>query len=510
MTISTAVDLTRVSRVVGYKLKNARFDVTTPYLPQRIDVFAEANTANQSTLDNDPFEFINASEVGEKAGYGSPAYQIARIIRPITGNILGGIPTVMHLIDSDGGATEGVYKLGIAVATSVTANATHKVVINGRDNIDGQSFAYNVVVGDSAADVRSKIIDAINAVLGSPVTAAENVTDIDLTSKWGGATADLTVRIDTGDVAAGIVYSEVSNTAGTGTVDISGALANIGENWSTILVNQFGPAQFSALETWNGVPDPDNPTGRYISTIFKPLIALFGEVDPDKADIITITDAAARKDQVTNVLCPAPNSEGFKWEAAANMAAIWAPIAQNIPHTNIGGKSYLDMPIPEDEDIGDFSDYDARDYMAKRGASTVNLVNGKYTVQDFVTTYHPDSEPVPKFRYVRDLNIDWNMGYKWILIMLNDIQDKAIVSGDIPVRVGDTISPKQVKQLIISHVQQAEAEALIIDADFSIDSIQVGVNQSNPARLDIFFRYKRSSTANIVSTDVEVDFAYTI
>ena len=50
--------------------------------------------------------------------------------------------------------------------------------------------------------------------------------------------------------------------------------------------------------------------------------------------------------------------------------------------------------------------------------------------------------------------------------------------------------------------------ALIADVDFSIDSIQVGINESNPARLDFFNRYKRTSTAHIVSADASVDFNF--
>jgi phage tail sheath gpL-like len=510
MTISTAIDTTRISRVVGYKLKSGLFAPVTPYLPQRIAVLAEANAAEQSGLDETPFEFINAAEVGEVMGYGSPAYQIARILRPVTGNVLGGIPTVMYPVPSDGGATQAVYKLGVTVATSVTENATHKLVINGRDNIDGKSFSYTVAVGDNAAAVRQKIIDAVNAVLSSPVIASENVSDVDLTSKWSGVTAELTVRVDVGGKDAGIVYAEVSNTAGAGAVDISDALAAFGEQWNTIVINQFGTSTLQALESHNGVPDPDSSTGRYIGDTFKPYVALFGSLLNDKDEIATITDVTARKDQVTNVLCPAPNSEGFAWEAAANMALIWGPIAQNTPHSSIGGKSYLDMPVPANADLGDFDDYDARDFIVKAGSSTVNLTNGKYTVQDLVTTYHPDDEPIPKFRYVRDLNVDWNMGYRWKLIMVDFIQDRAIVADNTPVSVADTITPKQVKQLIISHVEQAELEALIVDSAFSIDSALVQINGSNPARLDIFFRYKRTSTANIVSTDVEVDFAFTI
>lgn len=510
MAISTAIDLTRVSRAVGYKVKSGIFSPSTPYLPQRIAVLAEANAANQSGLDENPIEFINAAEVAEKAGYGSPAYQIARILRPVTGNVLGGIPTVMYLIPSDGGATQAVFKLGVTVATTVTENATHKLIINGRNSIDGKAFTYNVVKGEDAAAVRAKIIDAVNAVLASPVTASLNVDDVDLTSKWGGKTAILSVEVDMQNKAAGVVYAEVSNTVGTGVVDISDALAKFGEEWNTTVINSFGEDQFDALEQFNGIPDPTSPTGRWIGDTFKPFMAFFGSTLSDKDDIALITDDAARKGQVTNVLCPAPNSKGFPFEAAANMAVAWNPIAQNEPHSSPGGKSYIDMPIPSNNDVGDFASYDGRDFLVKAGSSTAYLVAGAYQVQDLVTTYHPDSEPIPKFRYVRDVNIDMNMGYKWKLIMIDFIQDKAIVQDGKPVRVQNTISPKQVKQLISAHALQSEREALIVDADFTDDSALVEISGSNPARLDIFFRYKRTSTANIVSTDAEVDFAFTV
>lgn len=508
MAISTAIDLTRVSRVVGYKLKPANFSPNTPYLPQRIAVFGEANTANQSGLDTDPYEFINAAEVAEKYGYGSPLHQIARILRPISGNPLGGIPTVAYPQAEAGGATAGVYKLGVTVATTVTENATHKIYINGRDSIDGVSYDFPVVEGQSASDVRQSIIDAISNVIASPVTAVENVSDVDITTKWAGATATVNVRIETQGKSAGIVYAEVSNTAGTGTADISTALTLFAENWNTIVINPYGSSVFSTLETFNGIPDATNPTGRYVANVFKPFVALYGSVLSDKDDVVAVTNVSARKSQVTNVHCPAPNSEGEVWEAAANMCMTWAPIAQNNPHLDNSNQQYPDMPIPSDENIGDFSDYDARDYMVKRGSSTVNLKSGKYTVQDFITTYAPDGETPPKFRFVRDLNVDWNYAFSWLIIMDRDILDKTIVPDNTPASVSGTISPKQCKQLLISHINTMSRLALIADPDFSIDSIEVGINESNPARLDFFNRYKRTSTAHIVSSDAEVDFNY--
>ena len=511
MAISTGISSDRVSRVVGYKLKSANFQPNTPNLPQRIAVLGEANDANQSALDTTPFEFISAKEVGDKYGYGSPLHSMARILRPVSGNVIGGIPTVIYPQVSDGGATATVIKIGIAVATAVTETTVHKVVISGRDNIDGVSYAYTVEVGDLLADVQQKIIDAISGVLSAPVTAAASTDDVDATTKWNGVTsAEINISFDTNNKPAGVVYSEVSKVDGTGVVDVATSLALFAENWNTVVLNPYGDTHWVDLETYNGVPDVDNPSGRYIPNNFKPFVALSGSVLSVKASLIALTDASARKDQVTNVLCPAPNSSGFTWEAAANMAVSHILIAQNSPHIGNGGKSYIDMPVPANEIIGDFSDYDNRDYLVKRGCSTVMLKNGKYIVQDFITTYHPDGETPPKYRKVRDLNIDWNIAFGWLLIMSRDIQDKALVGDNDAVRVDNTISPKQAKQLIISFIGDKVGLALINDAAFSEASIQVNVNETNPARLDIFFRYKRTSTADIVSADVEVDFAFSL
>lgn len=509
MPTSTALSQELVTRAIGYKLKPGNFNPTTPYLPQRIAVLGEGNTANQGTMvDGVAFEFISAKEVADEFGFGSPLHQMARILRPLSGNPLGGIPTVIYPQLEAGAATAGILKMGITIATTVTENATHKLIINGRDNIDGKFYSYSVVAGEDAAAVRQKIIDAVSNVLSAPVTAVESTLDVDLTSKWLGGTAILSLDVDVQGKAAGIVYSEVSNTDGTGTADLTAALDNFGETWNTLVINPYGEDQFTVLEAFNGIPDPDAPTGRYDPVAFFPLVALYGSSLSDKDDVVAVTNLAARRTQVTNVHCPAPNSSGFPWEAAANMIMTWAPKAQNSPHGSNGGKQYPDMPVPTDENIGDFSDITARNFMATKGSSTVNLSGGKYTVQDFFTTYAPDGDPLPKFRFARDLNIDWNYEFNWKLVVLASIQDKTIRLDNSPSSVDGTITPSGGKQLLISHIESMELLALIADSAFSIESIVVGISGTNPARLDFFNRYKRTSTAHQVSTDSEVDFNF--
>lgn len=514
MAISTAIDITRVSRVIGYKIMKGFFGVTSPYLPQRIAVLGEANTANQATITEDPFEFTDADAVGAKYGYGSPLHQIARILRPKSGNILGGIPTVIYPQKEDGSPTVTTITTSVAFqsGSEADANETQYLKINGRTSIDGQSYQMNIEKGDTNDDVIQKAVDAVNSVIGAPVSAAttgaEGSLDMELTSKWKGVTsADITVEVEEGDNLAGLTWSpESDKTDGTGDQSVTDSLNKFGDVWNTIVINPYDSTVFTELEDFNGVPDPSTPTGRYVPTIFKPFIAFFGNVDTTESAVTTITDASARKDQVTNVMAPAPGSAGFKWEAAANMALITAPVMQNAPHSDNSGMSYFDMPVGSD--IGDFGDYNSRDVMVKAGASTVTVKNGKYTIQDSVTTYHPDGENPPKFRFTRDLNVDWNVGYGWLLIMDRDIQDKAIVADNSPSTVSNTISPKQAKQLVISYAGSLAQRALIADLEFTEESIETGINETNPARLDIFFKYKRTSTAHQVSTDATVDFFF--
>ncbi len=509
MSISTAVGAERISRIVGYLLKKGNYALSSPNLPQRLMILAEGNTANQATMPIEKREITSAKEAGTLYGFGSPIHQIMRILRPISGDGVGGIPTVVFPTEEADGATAAVNTMTVTISTTATDSATHYVVINGRDNVDGIPYAFSVVKGEDADAIIAKIVAAINNVPGSPVIAAAATTPtITLTTKWAGiSAAELTVRIDTSNKDCGITYTNVV-AGGTGAADISAALAAIDNDWVTILVNSHGTAVFDAIETFNGIPDPENPTGRYSAINWKPLISIWGSAEDDKDNLVAITDASARKTQVTHALAPAPNSEGFTWEAAANMAYIFAVIEQNSPHLDVNGKVYPDMPIPSDGLIGDMSSYNNRDYLVQRGCSTVDLTSGRYTVQDFVTTYHPDGEIPPQFRYCRNLMLDFNMRYGHYLLEQIYVVDKTLVPSDQSVSVSNTIKPKDWIQVLRSYADDLSSRALIANADFMKDSIQVAVSEINPDRLETSFKYKRTGIARISSTDAEAGFAF--
>ena len=504
-TISTAVGLDRISRVTGYNIKKGFFSTETQNLPQIIAVFGEANTANQAGLTVDKVEVTSASEAAELFGYGSPIHRQISILRPLGSDGVGGIPTIVFPQITDGGATATVRAW--TVTGTATANATHTVVINGRDTLDYQSYTFDIVIGDTPTLVAAKIADAINGVLGSPCSATSALGVVTATSKWKGLTsAELHVTIDYGSNAAGLSYSQTTSTNGAGSVDLADSLALFGDDWYTMVLNPYGEAQLDSLESFNGLPNDVNPTGRYSGLIFKPFCAYFGSVSGSKTTLATITDDADRIAQVTNVICVAPNSKGFTWEAAANVVALASLVYQNTPHLDISGLSYPDMPIPTDGNIGDMSDYNNRDYLVKKGCSTVMLVNGAYQVQDLVATYHPAGEVPLLYAYPRTLNIHWNVKDSYSTLERLYLRDKVLVADSQIVDVDGAIKPNEWKGIVYSLFDDIAESALINDPSFSKSSLQVQISTTNPNRFETAFNYKTTGTVRISSTTAKAGF----
>lgn len=499
--MSDAVGSERISTIVGYKIIKGDFAETTPNLPQRIAIFGEANTANQGTLDTNAKEITSAQQAGENYGFGSPIHSMMRILRPLQGSGIGGIPTIVYA-QASAGATEKTFT--ITPSGTATKNGTHFVKIGGRDGLDGQFYAINIVTGDTIAEIKVKITDAINAVIGSTMTATATAGESTLTSKWQGLTSDsITVEVDTNDIELGITYAVVSTQNGAGTPSVQAALDQFGQNWVTIVTNSYGTEStvVDTLEAFNGIPDPDSPTGRYDGIVFKPFIAITGSVaDEDTA----FTDT--KKPEVTIAIAPAPLSKGMPMEAAANMTLLYGRQSQDNPELDVQNRSYVDMPTPDN--IGSMEDYENRDLFVKKGNSTVELVAGKYKVKDFVTTYHPDGENPPQFRFVRNLNIDFNFRFGYLLLEAINVLDHVLADDFDVVNADKVVKPKQWKAILSTYIENTTEKGITVKPSFTKEALTVNINISNPDRFDTKIRYKRSGFGRIASTTAETGFNF--
>ncbi len=501
---SNAVSANDISRIVGYQITKGNFQNTSPNLPQSIAVLAEANEANQASLSLTPQKITSAQQAGSLYGYGSPIYLIARILFPVLGGSgVNGVPVWVYPQAKAIGATNKVIEIN---ATGVaTGNGTHFIKIAGRDGLDGDTYAINIEAGDNASTISNKITDAVNNVLGCPMIAYDSIYSSILTSKWKGLTAnDLNVTVDTDGNALGITYSVENNVqAGSGTPSVAAALELFGTQWNTIVINSYGLVStvMNSLEAYNGIPEENNPTGRYKAIIMKPFIALSGSSLDDPS---TLTDA--RLNNVTIAVCPCPGSAGLPFEAAANACVRLANVAQDTPQLDIAGKTYPDMPTPTS--IGSMMNYDSRNNMVKAGSSTVDLVTGQYVIQDFITTYHPVGENPPQFRYVRNLIIDFNVRFAYYLLEQKYVVDHTIASDDDVVSAAKVVKPKMWKQVLNALADDLANRGLIVDADFMKNSIVVNVSTSNPDRFETYFKYKRSGFVRVASTTAEAGFNF--
>ena len=499
---STAVNFDLLSRVLGYKVLKGIFQNAGRNLPMRIAILGEANEANQADLNTDPIEITSAKRAGELFGYGSPIHMIMRILKPVSSDGVGAIPIIVFPQAKAVGATQKT--LEIEVTGVATANVTHTIKIAGRTGIDGVSYDVNIEQGDNQATICGKIADAINAVLGAPVLATEDDYSVLLTSKWAGLTSNgMTVEVLTNDNDAGLTYAISAGASGSGTPSIANSLAAFGSKWNTIVVNSYGLVNsiMTAIENFNGIADPTTPTGRYGAVVYKPFVAISGDVSDDAS---AITDA--RKLQMTLAVASAPLSPGLHFEAAANYTYLQAIQSQNAPSGDIGGQYLPDMPVPSE--IGSMADYPTRNAIMKKGQSTVDLVSDLYQVQDFVTTYHPDGEVPPSYRYVRDIILDWNIAYRMMQLQQLYVIDHVIANDEDTVTAPKVVKPKTWKQNLFSLVDDIVSDALIANGQFTKDSIVVNIGTTNPNRLETFMRYKRTGIARVVSTDVEAGFNF--
>lgn len=496
--ISNAVAPNRVSTVLGYELKKGTAGVTGGYLPRRIAVIGEANTANQVGLKT-KLQFTSADEVAVECGYGSPLHLAAKKLRGQRD--VGGIPTFVFPLPEAGGGVAQEWDVTVT-GNPASKNATQFIIIAG------VSVAFTVLTTDDADAIVGKIKDAINAIIDLPVTGGTvALSALPITVKWVGQTsADVSIEFAGEDV--GLTFAAAETAAGAGEVLPTNALSLFGSEWFTETVNCLGSTTtiLDAYEAFNG--NSTDKTGRYNAESWKPFICFTGTIEDDKDNLAIITDG--RKLEQTNVVIPAPKSLSLPLEIAAVACAVYAPLVEFDPKSDALDHVLTGIVPPQDLAVGDLDVYDNRDFVVKVGCSTVELVDGNYIIKDLVTTYHPDGEIPPQFRWVRNLaGIDFNVAYRALFIDETFIKGKTILPDSNPSTDQNVIKPKDAKGLMINKLFVPFAnEGIFSQSKYSIDNCDVQINGTNPDRLDFVTPYKRSGFARITSTTAIANFEF--
>lgn len=491
-----SVDATAVARVLG--IETTFLDLragAVQFLPQHIGILGQGATASAGYAMT-PYRITSAAMAAARYGFGSPIHLAALQLFPITGGGVGSIPVTVYPLNDDAAGVASVAT--ITPSGAATAIATYRARIGGI-----LSAPFTTAVGDSVAIIIGKMVAAINAVLEMPMLAADGVTEVDLTSKWEGASANL-IEVEVLDNAGQVPADDVTFTIvqpGTGAADpdVSAALALIGSTWITMLINCLGPTNTTALDDIAAVGET-----RWGQLVRKPFVAFVGQNEAAVGTATTTTDA--RPSDRTNAQLVAPDSPSMPLIIAAAQVREIAKVANNNPPTDYGSRAVRGLVPGAD---GSQWDYSQRDQAVKAGSSTVEIKNGLVCISDVVTMYKPTGEVPPAYRYVVDIIKLMTIIYNLDLEFAQTSWDGAPLIPDDQATVNPNArKPMSAKAAVGRILDSLALNAIISDPETAKANTLASISSSNPKRLDVRTTVQLSGNTNIISVDLYFGFFF--
>ena len=495
MAISSAVDASAVARVVGIKtiFKDLRGGGVL-ILPQRIAVVGQGATS--ATYDTTKRQVTSATEAAQLYGFGSPIHLAVRQLLPVNGDGVGTIPVTVYPLEDD---ASGVASTGdITPSGAATEAAAYRVRVN---NIDSEEFV--ISVGDSVADIITAATAAINAVLEMPVIAVDATpgtsTEVGLTSKWEGTSAnDIVVEV-VGSTTAGVSFAIAQPAGGLVNPDVDDALNQVGNVWETMVLNCLDIADTTSLDKFSTFGE-----GRWGALVRRPLVVFTGNTATTVNSATTVSDA--RKTDRTNSQLVAPGSNDLPFVVAARQLARIAPTANNNPPQDYGSQDATGLEPGADGDQWTYAD---RDQAVKKGSSTVEVKDGVVNVSDVVTFYHPSGDPIPAYRYVVDIVKLQNIIFNLDLIFATKEWDGApLIPDDQPTVNRSAKKPKAAVAAVAALLDSLGLNAIISDPESAKDNTIAAINDQNPKRLDVSTTVQLSGNTNIISVDLNFGFFF--
>jgi phage tail sheath gpL-like len=577
-----SIDASAVARVTGIetKFQDLRGGQIL-YLPQRIALIAQGSSA--ASYSSTKFSALSAGDVGNKAGFGSPAHLAMLELKPVNGDGVESIPVDVFLLQQLAGST--------AATGDITPTGTQTKAASYRVNIGGvRSAPFVIPVGASVSHIVGAIFAAMQAVLEMPVTAtpaygtvtaantsgnvgngaasalavasgatprpgaykltavsstsfkmtdpdgllvssavpvsgaAQTVggveftltagatpfaagdsvvitvaaTKLNLTSKWNGESANSLKIVLEGDLY-GVTFSFTQPTGGAGNPSISGALAQFGDVWYSLVLNALNSADATALDAL-----ASHGEGRWGDLVHKPYVSFLGTHRADAVDCIAVT-GTRRTDRV-NSLIPNPGSNDLPFLSAARALARVAKLANNNPACDYGGQKLTGRtPGPDASQW----DYATRDLAVKNGCSTVEVKDGVLTLSDVVTMYRPAGEEPPAYRYVCDIVKLQQVIFNLALIFEGEGWNGApLIPDDQPVANSAARKPKDAIAAANAMIDSLGLAAIIADPKSAKKKTRAQINSQNPKRLDLFVTVQLSGNTNVKSITLGFGFYF--
>lgn len=482
-----SVSASAISRVTGVAVKFKNFNTgNVQMLPQRLAVIGVGNKGVTYTTEKYECEG-NASEIGERYGYGSPLYLAALQLFPLVGKGAG-FPVTFYPLEP---ASDSIQATGkIEIEGTATEAGSARVVIGG------QKASVVISAGDGKAEIFAKIKEGIDGVLAMPVTAAVGEDALTLTSKAAGEVGNL-IKMRVECAVNGLTFSITQFAGGLKDPDVTPALEAIGEVWETAILPCFDYRDSDRLDKvflygknrWDDLEK-------------KPILSFWGCTD-NYSTRTAVTDK--RPEDFINALLVSVGSQELPYAVAAKYLVndILTTANDNPPQGYKGKAEGLEAGHDSVQE-----NYNVRNMSVGKGSST-NIKTGEVAeFCDVVTMYHPANEgKYPSRRYVVDLIKLENVIYNVRLIMEADELKGAPLVEDSTVTSNKTaIQPKTVRTWFLNLAKSLADKAIIQDYTTTKNGLSVKIDSENPKRLNVSFPVKLSGNVEVTSTDILFGF----
>ena len=504
MSVSTAISPDARARVVGTKVlfQNLR-PLGLDFLPQRIAVLGvpQWSKLDNGEVDSAKKTILSVEEAGEAYGYGSDIYDMVKQLLPADGNGVGTIPiTVYPIMQQVGGAPllepDSSGTITVAGTDPTTVEGQYIVHINGHS-----TDVITVPIGSTPTNVAALLEAAVDAVFDMPATANALAAVCEIDPKTSAPHND-EMRIEVEVlVDGGNTFAIVAPGAASQNLDVETPLSQMAEDWDTVLIYSGLISETAAMASIKAFGQ-----NRWGSLINKPLVCFMGDRNTAIPSAGSGTDATAFLDNEIISLTSAPDCDNGPYEIAAAVAAQVAIVANENPAKDYGRRK-LENLVPG-SDLNQW-DYAERDTALKRGNGSTVIRDGVINLSDTITTYHPNGQKDPAYRYVCDIMKLMNILYYLDQEFNQEKWDGAPLIPDGQATINrDAKRPKDAKGAIAGIIGNAALNALISDPDTAKASIVAAISSTNPKRLDTRFTVQLAGNTNIISIDFNFGFFF--
>ena len=491
-----SVDVSAVARVLGIttEYKDLRGS-SVVFLPQAVAVVGQGTTALNGTYATTPVQSSSATDIGDTFGYGSPLHLAAEQLFPTNGDGIGTIPATFYPLNDD---ASGVASAGdITPSGSITAGQSGTIYVYVGE-VRSPAITLNADDHTTVALMVTEIHNKLAATPASPMTSSDDTTEVGLTSKWEGASAnDIKIRIE--GTVPGVTFALTQPVSGAANPDITGATDQITTRWESMILNCLEPADTTALTALQTLGE-----GRWGTLERKPFVAFTGRVASAVPSLGAESDN--RKTDRVNAFLVAPGSGEMPFRVAARQLARIVKSANQDPAYDYGRLVADGIEPGVDADQWTYAE---RDEAIKKGCSTIEVKDGVINCSDIVTFYHPTGDPLPAYRHVVDVVKLQNIIFNLDLVFATDQWNGAplLPDGDATVN-RNAKTPSMAVAAVNTRLEALGLAAIISNVAAAKASTTATIDSQNPKRLNVETTVQLSGNTNIVSVNLNFGFYF--